>query len=122
MDVHHGHLTEEFRSSLSSVSTNIFFIPSGCCCRLQPLDVCVTPVLRNYLQVFSVLTCSQHSYVSPLVFHCSRPCVLLQVRWTQLESQGGVEGLGLDQLALTLGCWLSEVSYTLNSQLDLLRR
>lgn len=51
VDVHRGHLTEEFRSSLSSMSTNVFFIPSGCSCRLQPLDVCVTPVLQDFLQV-----------------------------------------------------------------------
>lgn len=53
VDVHRGHLTDEFRTSLTSLSTDVFFIPSGCCCRLQPLDVCVTPVLRDFLQVVS---------------------------------------------------------------------
>lgn len=48
--------------------------------------------------------------------------VVLQARWTQLVSQGGLDGLGLDQLSLTLACWLSEVSFTLNSGTDLLRR
>lgn len=37
-------------------------------------------------------------------------------------SQGGLDGLGLDQLALTLTCWLSEVSSTLNSEPSFLRR
>ncbi|XP_073337747.1 pogo transposable element with ZNF domain isoform X1 [Pagrus major] len=94
VDVHRGHLRDEFRTSLTSLSTDVFFIPSGCCCRLQPLDVCVTPVLRDFLQA----------------------------RWTQLVSQGGLDGLGLDQLALTLACWLSEVSSTLNSETNVLRR
>ncbi|XP_070778315.1 pogo transposable element with ZNF domain [Enoplosus armatus] len=94
VDVHRGHLTDEFRDSLTSVSTDVVFIPSGCCCRLQPLDVCVTPVLRDFLQA----------------------------RWTQLVSQGGLDGLGLDQLALTLACWLSEVSSTLNSETHILHR
>lgn len=82
----------------------------------------MTPVLRNFLQVFPAHTCSQQSYLSSLVFAAHVPVVLLQARWTQLVSQGGLDGLGLDQLALTLACWLSEVSYTLNSQRDFLRR
>ncbi|KAF3706891.1 Pogo transposable element with ZNF domain [Channa argus] len=94
VDVHRGHQTEEFRQSLSSVSTDTVLIPSGYSCRLQPLDVCVTPVLKDFLQA----------------------------RWSQLVSQGGLDGLGLDQLALTLACWLSEVSSTLNSETNILRR
>lgn len=50
------------------------------------------------------------------------PVVFLQVRWTQLVSQGGLDGLGPDQLVLTLACWLSEVSSILNSETDFLRR
>lgn len=121
MDVHRSHLTEEFRSSLSSMSTNVLFIPSGCSCRLQPLDVCVTPVLRDFLQVVPpVFTCLW-------VLCCLCPDGLitagvLQARWSQLVSQGGLDGLRLDQLALTLACWLSEVSSTLNSDTDFLRR
>ncbi len=56
VDVHRGHLTDEFRGSLTSMSTDIVFIPSGCSCRLQPLDVCVTPVLRDFLQVLSPIS------------------------------------------------------------------
>ncbi|KAF0024088.1 hypothetical protein F2P81_022890 [Scophthalmus maximus] len=89
VDVHRGHLTHHFLSSF----TDVVVIPSGCSCRLQPLHVCVTPVLRDFLQV----------------------------RWTQLVSQG-LDGLGLDQLALTLACWLSELCSTVNSESDILRR
>jgi len=53
MDVHRGHLSDKFRESLSSVKTNVAFIPSGCSCRLQPLDICVTQVLKDFLQVLS---------------------------------------------------------------------
>lgn len=49
-------------------------------------------------------------------------CVLLQARWSQLVSQGGLDGLGLDQLALTLACWLSEMSSILNMKTHFLRK
>ncbi|PWA33331.1 hypothetical protein CCH79_00014087 [Gambusia affinis] len=94
MDVHRGHLSDAFRDRLSAVNTNIAFIPAGCSCRLQPLEICVTQVLRDFLQA----------------------------RWSQLVADGGLDGLGLDQLALTLACWLSEVCSTLNAQTDVLRR
>lgn len=58
VDVHRGHQSKQLRDSLSSVLSDVVFIPSGCSCRLQPLDVCVTPVLRDFLQVLSP------------VFHC----------------------------------------------------
>lgn len=121
VDVHHGHLTDEFRRSLSSTSTNVLFIPSGCACRLQPLDVCITPALRDFLQVLRPVAAS--SCLSESVSTCPTFLpVVLQARWTQLVSQGGLDGLGLDQLSLTLACWLSEVSFTLNSGTDFLRR
>lgn len=94
VDVHRGHQTETFRRALSSVSTDVIFIPSGCSCRLQPLDICVTQVLRDFLQA----------------------------RWINLVSIGGLDGLGLDQLALTLACWLSEFTSTLSSEMHILRR
>eukprot|EP00064_Thunnus_orientalis_P018546 superscaffoldBa00004314_g18647 len=94
VDVHRGHLTDEFQDNMSACSTELVFIPAGCCCRLQPLDLCVTPVLREFLQA----------------------------RWTQLVSQGGLDGLTLDQLALTLTCWFSEVSSTLNAETHVLHR
>ncbi|KAM7373732.1 hypothetical protein PAMP_008566 [Pampus punctatissimus] len=94
VDVHRGHLTDEFRGSMSALSTELVFIPAGCCCCCQPLDLCVTPVLREFLQA----------------------------RWTQLVSQGGLDGLTLGQLALTLGCWFSEVSSMLNANTNILHR
>lgn len=51
MDVHRGHLSTEFQGNLSSCQTQTAVIPAGCCCRLQPLDVCVAQVLRDHLMV-----------------------------------------------------------------------
>uniref|UniRef100_A0A3B5MQ79 C2H2-type domain-containing protein n=1 Tax=Xiphophorus couchianus TaxID=32473 RepID=A0A3B5MQ79_9TELE len=50
MDVHRGHLSDAFRDCLSAVNSRIAFIPAGCSCRLQPLEICVTQVLRDFLQ------------------------------------------------------------------------
>uniref|UniRef100_A0A3Q1GVA0 C2H2-type domain-containing protein n=2 Tax=Acanthochromis polyacanthus TaxID=80966 RepID=A0A3Q1GVA0_9TELE len=94
VDIHRGHVTNEFRDALTSASTDVIFIPLGCCARLQPLDVCVVPVVRDFLQA----------------------------RWIQLACDGGLGTLHLGQLALTLACWLSEVASTLNSQSVIMRR
>ncbi|XP_051926997.1 pogo transposable element with ZNF domain isoform X1 [Hippocampus zosterae] len=93
-DVHRGHTSDEFKGLLRAASTDAIFIPAGCSCRLQPLDVCVKPVLLNFLQA----------------------------RWKHLVTHGGLDGLSLDQLALMVACWLSEVSSTLTSDVDILRR
>uniref|UniRef100_A0A672ZFY1 C2H2-type domain-containing protein n=1 Tax=Sphaeramia orbicularis TaxID=375764 RepID=A0A672ZFY1_9TELE len=58
LDVHRGHLTDEIRNSLKRAHTQAIFIPAGCCCRLQPLDVCVIPVLKEFLQVLTHLCLS----------------------------------------------------------------
>uniref|UniRef100_A0A3P9KPB7 Pogo transposable element derived with ZNF domain a n=1 Tax=Oryzias latipes TaxID=8090 RepID=A0A3P9KPB7_ORYLA len=94
MDVHRGHLSTEFQGNLSSCQTQTAVIPAGCCCRLQPLDVCVAQVLRDHLMA----------------------------RWNQLVSEGGLDGLGLEQLALMLACWVSEASFTLNSKKKILHK
>ncbi|CAG5887818.1 unnamed protein product [Menidia menidia] len=94
MDQYRGHVSGKCRKSLSAARTIASLIPPGCGCRLQPLEICVTHVLRDFLQA----------------------------RWTQLVSDGGLDGLELHQLALTLACWLSEVSSTLNSKTHFLRR
>lgn len=44
-------MTGPFRKELSFLSTDLMVIPAHCSCRLQPLHVCVTPVLRDFLQV-----------------------------------------------------------------------
>lgn len=51
VDSHRGHMTGPFRKELSFLSTDLMVIPAHCSCRLQPLHVCVTPVLRDFLQV-----------------------------------------------------------------------
>ncbi|XP_056154026.1 pogo transposable element with ZNF domain [Lampris incognitus] len=94
IDTHRGHLNTDFLSALNTAHTRPVVIPIGCSCRLQPLDVCITPVIRAFLQV----------------------------SWNQLLSQGGVESLGLHQLALTLTCWMSEVASMLNSMSHILSR
>ncbi|XP_029977003.1 uncharacterized protein pogza [Salarias fasciatus] len=94
LDPHRGHQSLQFRSSLSRWSTTVHYVPPGCCSSLQPLDVCLAPVLRDFLQA----------------------------RWTQLVTDGGLEGLGLDQLALTLACWVSEISSALTSETHFLSR
>ncbi|XP_061675255.1 pogo transposable element with ZNF domain isoform X2 [Syngnathoides biaculeatus] len=94
VDVHRGHTMDEFKFHLSAASTDAVFIPAGCSCRLQPLDVCIKPVLHRFLQV----------------------------RWDHLAHHGGLDGLNLDQLALMLACWLSEVSSTLTSNVHIVKR
>ncbi|KAM8884299.1 pogo transposable element with ZNF domain isoform 5-T5 [Synchiropus picturatus] len=94
LDVHYGHLMDKFHSRLSDMSTELVFLPPSCSSLVQPLDVCVMPVLRHFLQA----------------------------RWTQLESQGGLESLSLDQLAQTMTCWLSEVTSILRAQTHFLSR
>ncbi|CAN9503589.1 unnamed protein product [Ophioblennius macclurei] len=88
MDSYQGHQNFKFRSSLSDLNTVIHYIPAGCCCSVQPLDMCVKSVLRDFLQT----------------------------QWTQLVADGGLDGLSLNQLALTLACWFSEFSSTLTSE------
>lgn len=118
-DVHRGHQTDAFRRALSSICTDVIFIPSGCSSRLQPLDVCVTRVLRDFLQVSSPVRLWPRVRPSDVSLTClwSR-----QTQWIQLVSTGGLDGLGLDQLALTLACWLSEFSSTLNSEKHVMHR
>uniref|UniRef100_A0A667Y4I4 Pogo transposable element derived with ZNF domain a n=1 Tax=Myripristis murdjan TaxID=586833 RepID=A0A667Y4I4_9TELE len=93
MDTHRGHMKDKFLYELHAHSVPAV-VPIGCSCRLQPLDVCVTPVVREFLQA----------------------------RWSQLLSRGGAEGLSLDHLALTVACWLSEVASTLSDMPHLLHR
>ncbi|XP_077362335.1 pogo transposable element with ZNF domain isoform X2 [Festucalex cinctus] len=92
-DVHRGHASREFLALLGA-ATDAVLIPAGCSCRLQPLDVCVKPVLVTFLQA----------------------------RWKQLAARGGLDGLGLEQLALMLACWLSELASTLAADSHILRR
>lgn len=94
LDIHQGHMKDKFHQSLSDLSTEPILLPQSCSSLVQPLEVCVLPVLRHFLQA----------------------------RWTQLESQGGLESLTLDQLALTMSCWLSEVASILRAETHFLSR
>lgn len=55
VDVHRGHLSDTFKDRLSAADTDLAFIPPGCSCRLQPLEICVMQVLRDFLQVPTLL-------------------------------------------------------------------
>ncbi|XP_045550662.1 uncharacterized protein [Salmo salar] len=50
MDTHHGHLADDFLAALNSSNTLPAVIPIGCSCRLQPLELCVVPVMKEFLQ------------------------------------------------------------------------
>lgn len=93
LDEHSGHMTEDFLEELRASSTELVHVPEGCSCLVQPLDVCLKPVLREFLQV----------------------------RWSQLVSVAP-EGLTVSDLVLTLGCWFSEVCSLLNSEKHFLKR
>ncbi|KAG7257244.1 hypothetical protein CRUP_015038, partial [Coryphaenoides rupestris] len=92
MDKHRGHEGAEFCTTLGVNSTLSAIIPIGCSAHLQPLDACITPVLREFFQA----------------------------RWSQLMSRE--QGGGLGDLALTLTCWLSEAASTLERLPHILRR
>ncbi|KAK0145935.1 Pogo transposable element with ZNF domain [Merluccius polli] len=103
MDKHRGHEGAEFHAALEGYSTHSAIIPIGCSTHLQPLDICITPSVREFLQA----------------------------RWSQLAEAagGGLEAepggggwLGLEKLALTLACWLSEVASTLDQMPSVLPR
>ncbi|KAG7250989.1 hypothetical protein CRUP_015748, partial [Coryphaenoides rupestris] len=50
MDKHRGHEGAEFCTTLGVNSTLSAIIPIGCSAHLQPLDACITPVLREFFQ------------------------------------------------------------------------
>nr|XP_046254606.1 uncharacterized protein pogzb isoform X2 [Scatophagus argus] len=49
LDRHREHLGESFLSSISGTSTLPAVIPGGCSFHLQPLEVCLKPVLQRFL-------------------------------------------------------------------------
>uniref|UniRef100_A0A8C7FK97 Pogo transposable element derived with ZNF domain a n=1 Tax=Oncorhynchus kisutch TaxID=8019 RepID=A0A8C7FK97_ONCKI len=59
MDTHHGHLADDFLAALNSSNTLPAVIPIGCSCRLQPLELCVAPVTKEFLQA---RWCAMHTH------------------------------------------------------------
>ncbi|KAF7647218.1 hypothetical protein LDENG_00175760 [Lucifuga dentata] len=86
---------EEFLSGLRCVPATVpALIPPTCCCRLQPLLTCVTPVLQDFLQM----------------------------RWSQLVTHVGVGDVGVAELAVRVAWWLSEAASTLQTETNFLQR
>ncbi|XP_046875703.1 uncharacterized protein pogza isoform X2 [Hypomesus transpacificus] len=94
MDTHRGHLANDFLAALSRTATVPAVIPIGCSSRLQPLEVCVGPVLREFLQA----------------------------RWRHLVAGGGGAGLGLGGLAVKVAGWLGELVACLGERPRILAR
>nr|XP_023657178.1 pogo transposable element with ZNF domain isoform X2 [Paramormyrops kingsleyae] len=94
MDPFRSHLSDVPLASFSAANTLPTVIPEGCTCRLQPLEMCVWPVLQAFLQA----------------------------RWTRLVAQGGAAGASDKDLVQLLMAWLVEALTCLKSLPDLLRR
>ncbi|XP_072562088.1 pogo transposable element with ZNF domain isoform X2 [Paramormyrops kingsleyae] len=80
MDTFRAHRKAEFVCMLEQAATLPAIIPAGCSCHLHPLEVCVEPVLRDFLQA----------------------------RWNQMVSQGGAAGARAKDLIRLLLTWLAE--------------
>lgn len=80
MDGHHSHMSEGFVSTMSGTKTLPVIIPSGCSNQLQPLEMCVRPVLKKFLLA----------------------------RWSQLAAQGCVAEVTPEELVRLLVTWLED--------------
>uniref|UniRef100_A0A4W4HC95 Pogo transposable element derived with ZNF domain b n=1 Tax=Electrophorus electricus TaxID=8005 RepID=A0A4W4HC95_ELEEL len=80
MDGHHGHMSEDFLSTMSGTKTLPIIIPSGCTSQCQPLEMCVRPVLQKFLLA----------------------------RWSQLAEKGRVAEVKAADLVWQLVAWLEE--------------
>ncbi|KAG5856521.1 hypothetical protein ANANG_G00008820 [Anguilla anguilla] len=94
MDSFRSHMTDDSLATLSAASTLPTIVPAGCTCRLQPLEMCLRPVLQRFL-----LT-----------------------RWTKLAAQGGAAGASPKELVQLLVAWLVEALALLSEQPELLQR
>ncbi|XP_043074022.1 pogo transposable element derived with ZNF domain a isoform X2 [Puntigrus tetrazona] len=79
MDTYKGHMSNEFLVTLNSVNTLPGLIPRSCSRRLQPLEACMGPVLREFMQT----RWSEHVTKAPreLVGAKSADLALLLSRW-----------------------------------------
>lgn len=94
MDSFRSHMTDDSLATLGAASTLPTIVPAGCTCRLQPLEMCLRPVLQRFL-----LT-----------------------RWTKLAAQGGAAGASPKELVQLLVAWLVEALAHLSEQPELLQR
>ncbi|KAJ8000183.1 hypothetical protein DPEC_G00202200 [Dallia pectoralis] len=94
MDTHRGHLDDDFLASLNSSNTLPAVIPIGGSCRLQPLELCVAPVMREFLQA----------------------------RWCHTHAmRSGARGMGADDMVSLLVEWLGDVASCLAAQPKILQ-
>ncbi|KAJ8398456.1 hypothetical protein AAFF_G00427110 [Aldrovandia affinis] len=94
MDSFRSHMFDDSLAALSATSTLPTIIPVGCTHRLQPLEMCVRPVLQRFLQA----------------------------HWTKLAAQGGAAGANPKDLVQLLVAWLVEALASLSTQPELLNR
>ncbi|XP_036394639.1 pogo transposable element derived with ZNF domain b isoform X3 [Megalops cyprinoides] len=94
MDTFRSHMLDKSLATISATSTLPTIVPAGCTCRLQPLEMCVRPVLQRFLQA----------------------------RWTKLAAQGGAAGANPKDLVQLLVAWLAEALASLSRQSGLLQR
>uniref|UniRef100_A0A672R8C0 Pogo transposable element derived with ZNF domain a n=1 Tax=Sinocyclocheilus grahami TaxID=75366 RepID=A0A672R8C0_SINGR len=79
MDTYKGHMSNEFLVTLNSVNTLPGLIPRSCSRRLQPLEACMGPVLREFMQA----RWSEHVTKAPQELVGAKPAdlALLLSRW-----------------------------------------
>ncbi|XP_076864991.1 pogo transposable element with ZNF domain [Brachyhypopomus gauderio] len=96
MDTYRGHITNDFLASLNSANTLPGIVPRACTSRLQPLESCIGPVLREFLQA----------------------------RWSQHVTEAPQDLIGAEpaDLALLLSAWLIEMLDVLAAKPELVQR
>ncbi|KAJ8290086.1 hypothetical protein GJAV_G00008560 [Gymnothorax javanicus] len=94
MDGFRTHMADDSLAALSAACTLPVIVPAGCTCRLQPLEMCLRPVLQRFLLS----------------------------RWTKLAGQGGAAGASSKELVQLLVAWLVEALGHLSEQPELLQR
>ncbi|KAJ8335297.1 hypothetical protein SKAU_G00409360 [Synaphobranchus kaupii] len=95
MDSYRGHARADFHQALREAGTVAAVVPLGCSFRLQPLEMCVGPALRGFLEA----------------------------RWNQLVVEGGAKaGATPAELLQLVLDWLGEALEALRGLPELLRR
>ncbi|XP_035385334.1 pogo transposable element derived with ZNF domain a [Electrophorus electricus] len=96
MDTYRGHITNDFLASLNSANTLPGMVPRACTSRLQPLEACIGPVFREFLQA----------------------------RWSQHVTEAPQDLIGAEpaDLALLLSAWLTEMLDVLAAKPELLQQ
>ncbi|XP_036371992.1 pogo transposable element derived with ZNF domain a, partial [Megalops cyprinoides] len=94
LDSFRGHTLDAFLDGLKDTNTTPAVVPMGCLGRLHPLEMCVGPVVRSFLEA----------------------------RWSQLVDEGGAVGATPRDLVQRVLAWLAEATAHLRGQQEALRR